>query len=121
MNKYDPEFARGKRAPGPVPTRDAWQDVKRLRLVAQALDAALANVLPDAEESTTVRTNIDVNLAYAEALIHRYSRTGAPVDQSDLADMEATLRLAAKNPEQFKAFDVEGLRKAALAIRKKGV
>jgi len=119
--KYDKEYSRGKRAPGPVPTRDAWDDIKRLRAAASGLEDTMANVLPDADESTTVRVAFDTIMGYAESVIIRYSRTGPPSDQSELADMEAVLRLAARNPKQFEGFDIKGLEKAAAALRKKGV
>jgi hypothetical protein len=119
LTKYDPEYARGVRAPGAVPTRSAWLDVQALRKAALAYEKTLERILPEGMEINTVRANFDAVASYAEVVVMRYDRSGPPENQSDVADMEATLRMAAKNPEQFRAFDVDGLKKAAAALRKK--
>lgn len=116
--KYDPDNSRGVRAPGPIPTRSAWTDIKRVRDAGVRLEKLLQTLLPDGSEKEHILTNIDSLLCHAEAVIHRNDRVGIPEDQSELRDIEATLRLATSYPEQFKAFDVSGLRKRAELLRK---
>ena len=79
----------------------------------------LGNALPNSSESVSIIDQLDTILSYTEVVIARHDRDGAPADQTELNDMEACLRLAAKHPEQFKAFDVAGLKKQATALRKK--
>ena len=115
----DPDYKRGVRGPGPVPGRGAWNSVKELRRLTLALEKFMRMALLDSDEKRACLTMIDQASCYAESVIQRYDRNGPVETQSELQDMEATLRLAAKYPDQFKAFDVEGMKKATSAQKKK--
>lgn len=106
----DPDYSRGVRAPGPIPGRGAWLAVQTVRKLVLALDKFLRATLLESDAKTTILGQIDLVGAYAEALILRQDRNGPPEGSTELSDMEACLRLADKNPGQFKAFDLEGLR-----------
>lgn len=113
----DPDYARGVRAPGPIPGRGAWINVQAIRKAVLFL-YKLANItLLESEAKTALLGQIDAVGAYAEVLVLRQDRSGPAEGSTDLSDMEATLRLAAKSPDQFKAFDLEGL-KAKVALIK---
>ena len=118
MIKYDVESARGTRAPGEVPTNMAWVDVKRVREAFVALEKVITTVVPDCEERAHLLRQIDTAGIVSEALVVRHNRNGSLLGATPLGDMEATLRCAQRNPEQFKSFDVDGLRKAVAALKK---
>lgn len=117
MNKSDSDYARGLRGPGPVPGRGAWANILEIRKCVLTLEKKLKITLLDCEEKDFCLVQLDQVGAYAEQIITRYDRNGPPEGHSDLGDMEATLRLAAKNPDQFKAFDVAGLKAAVAKAR----
>jgi hypothetical protein len=119
VNQDDPDYARGLRAPFPIPGRSGWANVQQIRRKVLELDKLLRALLMDSPAKTFLLGNLDSLGAHAEMLLLRFDRNGPPVDQSELNDMEATIRLAAKYPESFKAFDLDGLKKNAAALRKK--
>lgn len=120
MNENDPDYSRGARQPGAFPGRAAWQNIQAIRSAALRLQKLLGTVLIDCEAKTHCLGQVDAAAAFAEILVLRFDRNGPPVDQTELNDMEATLRLAHRYPDHFKAFDVGGLKKQADALRKKG-
>lgn len=115
--KSDPEYSRGVRGPGPIPGRGAWQTILAIRKDALILEKRLRLTLLDSPEKDACLLQLDQALSYAESLVTRFDRNGPPETQSDLADMEAILRFALKNPDHFAAFDLAGL-KAAIAKQK---
>lgn len=120
--KDDPDYARGLRAPGPIPGRAVWQNIQAVRKSALALEKLLRALFRgfEGDQVATLLANLDMVVSYAEALLARYDRNGPPVDQSLLNDMDATLRLAEKYPEHFPGVDLVGLKKEADMLRKKG-
>ncbi len=88
-----------------------------MRKAALPLENKLRVHLLDGDDKDHALHMLDAALCYAEALICRFDRNGPPEGLNDLGEMEATLRLALKNPGQFAAFDLEGL-KAAIALAK---
>ncbi len=119
LTKYDPDYARGARGPAPAIGRGAWQNILEVRKAALMLEKKLKAFLFDSEERDRCLLELDAVLVYAEGLIARYDRSGPPEVQTELGDMEATLRLASKFPEHFKAFDVDGLKKQAAGLRRR--
>jgi hypothetical protein len=115
----DPDYKRGFRGPGPVPGRGAWNSIKELRRLTLALDKFLRITLMDVPEREVVLGAVDQASCYAEVVILRYDRNGPPETQSELADMEATIRLAAKYPDQFKGTDIEAMKKLVAGQKRK--
>lgn len=115
--KNDPNKARGALAPGPCAARGAWSNILDIRRAALPLENKIRILLVDTEEKDHAVLMLDAALCYVEAIINRYDRNGGPEGLTDLGEMEATLSLARKNPEQFKMFDLEGLKKMAAKLR----
>lgn len=115
--KNDPNRARGAQAPGPSAHRGAWANIQDIRKAALPLENKIRILLVDGEEKDHALLMFDAALCYVEAIINRYDRNGGPEGLTDLGEMDATLSLARKNPEQFKAFDLEGLKRAAAKLR----
>lgn len=115
--KNDPNRARGALAPGPSAHRGAWANIQDIRRAAMPLENKVRILLIDGEEKDHALLMFDAALCYIEAIINRYDRNGGPEGLTELGEMEATLSLARKNPDQFKAFDLEGLKKKAAALR----
>lgn len=117
--KYDPDYARGARGPSSVIGRGAWLNILEIRKSVLTFENKVRSIVLDSDEKEHLLRMIDTAGTYAEGIIARYDRNGPPEVQSELGDMEATIRLAQQYPAHFKAFDVEGLKKQAVALRKK--
>lgn len=117
--KNDPDYARGKRGPAATPGRRAWEYILEVRRLSLCLEKYLRTMLIDGDEKNHCLAQLDSATCYAEALIARYERTGPPETQSEVADMEAAIRLAQKYPDQFKAIDIISMKKF-VADQKKG-
>lgn len=120
--KLDPDYAHGPRAPDPTPGVGAWNTIQEVRRLGHMLERKLKLTLLPGEETDFVLLQLDMVVNQAEALVRRHDRNGPAVGNTELEDMQATLRLAAKNPEQFKMFDVKGLKAAVaekLGVKKK--
>lgn len=115
--KNDPNKARGAFAPGPCAARGAWANILDIRRAALPLENKIRVLMVDTEEKDHALLMFDAALCYVEAILNRYDRNGGPEGLTDLGEMEATLSLARKNPEQFKMFDLEGLKKMAAKLR----
>jgi len=115
----DIDFLFGKRRPGPVPTKSARQDQERVNKVAEAFFKTLLAACPKEQAAPVIERMAHDTLGLI-ALIPAHDRVGIPDGQSDLTDMEATIRLATKFPDQFKAFDLAGLKAKAMTMRKAG-
>src|ERR1700722_4244615 len=102
--KFDPDLAVGPRAPQPTPGLACWNNIQEVRKIALMLQRKLKFTLLPGEETDSCLLAIDRAVSYAEILIARHDRNGPPVGNTELQDMQATLRLAAKNPDHFKAF-----------------
>lgn len=119
IQESDIDFLFGKRRPGPVPTKSARQDQERVNKAADIFFKTLLGACPKEQASPVIERMVHDTMGLV-ALIPAHDRVGIPEGQTDLTDMEATIRLATKFPEQFKAFDLAGLKKEAMAKRKAG-
>ena len=108
--KFDPDLSCGPRAPDPTPGAGAWISIQEVRKLGHMLQRKLGFTLLAGDEKDACLLALDQALVYAETLIARHDRNGPKVGNTELEDMKATLRLAAKNPENFKGFDVKGLK-----------
>lgn len=120
MNKYDPDNARGIRKPSHIPTKDAAEEIDRVQKAFLVLEKTVQAILCDAPEAASILDRLDEIGCRCECAIRRYNRVGVPVNWSELTDMDAVIRMADKNPTQFAAFDVAGLKKKAMELRRKG-
>lgn len=110
--KFNEDLAVGPRAPDPTPGLACWTNIEEVRKIGHMLQRKLKFLLIDGDEKDHCTLSLDSALMYAEALIRRQDRNGPKVGNTELEDMQAVLRLAAKNPDQFKMFDVKGLKAA---------
>lgn len=117
--KYDSDYARGNRGPHPVPGRGAWLNILDIRKAGLMLEKKIEAILLESPEKEHCLRDLDRTLVFAESVVLRYDRNGPPESQSEIGDMEATLRLAIKYPDHFKSFDLEGLKRETAALRKK--
>jgi hypothetical protein len=120
LAQYDPDHARGRRGPGPVLGRGAWQNILEIRQRALALEKALRSILLDSDEKNACLLQLDAAVCYAESIVGRYDRNGPPETQSEIGDLEAVIRVAVKFPENFKSTDIAGLKAVLAAVKKKG-
>lgn len=110
----------GKRRAPTIPTKSAEVDLNRLNDLSDKFLKSLRTIAADEPMSEQLVREIAVRLVAIRALIPVHDRVGLPAGQSRLADMEATIRLATEMPDQFNAFDVPGLKKRAIEMRKGG-
>lgn len=115
--KNDPQFARGSRAPGPVPGRGAWANIQDVRKAALPLENKLHVLLIDGAEKDHALLMLDAALCYAEAIIGRYDRNGPPEGLDEIGEMEATLNVIRRHPAQFAGFDAEGMKSAIAKLK----
>lgn len=116
----DLDYAHGNRQPPATPGRSAHANVASLRRHVLAVEKFLKAVLLESPQKERCLGRIDEAAAYAESLIYRFDRNGPPVDQTELSDLEAVLRVADKNKDQFRAIDLDGLKQKVKALRQRG-
>jgi hypothetical protein len=110
--KFDPDLAHGPRAPLPTPGVGAAASMEEISKLGHMLLRKVGFTLLPGEEKDACMIALDQAISYAKTLVARHDRNGPKVGNTELEDMQSTLRLAAKNPDQFKAFDVKGLKAA---------
>ncbi len=119
LASHDPDYARGVRAPGPIPGRGAFINIKECRKLVLGLEKKLGAILIDSREKDRVLGHLDDVGLILEGVILRYDRNGPPDCDSELFRVEATLRFVLEHPVEFKGVDVDGLKKLATVLRKK--